>query len=217
MARRALEGAIAALLPSACAACEAPSGGEAFCGACHAGLTPPEQAPSCVRAVFAYGGPLADAVRKAKFLPDEGRARALASLFAGATCSAWPDLAHGVFGVAFVPLHWRRRFTRGFDLPEVLAGALARALSVPVVPALRAVRLDPPLSWGATARHRAAAVRGRYACRASVAGRTLLLVDDVVTTGSTLAEASRVLLEAGASAVLPLALAATPRQGDEQG
>jgi predicted amidophosphoribosyltransferase len=80
----------------------------------------------------------------------------------------------------------------------VLATALAACARVPVVDALALTRADAPLSFGADKAERAAKVSGRFRARASFAGRAVLLVDDVRTTGATLAEAARVLGEAGA-------------------
>ena len=205
-----------ALLPRVCAACERPSGREVFCALCAETLEPPP--PGAVAAAaFAYGGALADAIRQAKFHPDELRARALLPAFVEALqrgAMGLPD-APELDAVTFIPLHWRRRVARGFDLPALLAKACADTLGLPLLSALRCARLDPPLSLASDTGRRAQAVRGRYQARAgTVTGARLLLVDDVVTTGATLREASRVLCEAGALAVHPLALAATPRDGE---
>jgi len=125
--------------------------------------------------------------------------------------------------VAPVPLHWRRRILRGFNQAERIARPLARALGVPFGQPLRrrratraqarlarSERLENPVG--------AFAVAGRWAAgaaRTGVAGRSVLLVDDVVTTGATLNAAARTLVGAGAVAVTVAAVArtATPWEG----
>lgn len=199
--------ALHALIPRRCAACDEPLADGDLCRPCEDTLVEAEEAAAL--APFAYGGAIAEAVRGAKFRPDERPARALARLFTRAALEAWPDLGHSVDVVAWVPLHPRRLRTRGFDLAALLAHALARPLSLPCRPLLTCVRHDPPLSRGADVAERARRVRDRYQA-SEVEGLRVLLVDDVVTTGATLGEATRVLLAAGAREVIPVALAATP-------
>ena len=195
-----------ALLPPMCVACDGPvpSGGVVLCARCEESVEPP---PAGMIAAAAFGGALADAVRRAKFSGDAAVAEALGRWWlARIASSACPALPDALDGVAFVPAPYRRRLARGFDLPAVLAGALAVSARVPVVDALACTRADAPLSFGADRATRAAVVAGRYRARGSLAGRALLLVDDVHTTGATLAEAARVIAGAGA-AVHPCALA----------
>ena len=84
---------------------------------------------------------------------------------------------------------------------------------MPCVPLLRKVRDNKAQSKTRDARQRAANVAGVYALLpgADVSGRYILLIDDVVTTGSTLSEAARVLKKSGARSVMAAALA---RSGD---
>jgi ComF family protein len=110
-----------------------------------------------------------------------------------------------------VPLHWRRRWTRGYDHAWLLAlHACAMAKLPPPLPALRRVRAVPPQSTLAAPERRANlqgvfAIVQRHAKR--IAGRDVVLVDDVVTTGSTFAAASEVLVAHGARTVTGVALA----------
>ncbi len=162
----------------------------------------PTDAPAL--AAFEYGGPLADLIRQAKFHPDESAARTLAAIFAERG-RILVDNGQAFDGIAFVPAHWRRRAIRGFDLPALLARALSDAIEVPVTDVLTSPRFHAPFSAGASRQDREELSRGRFVISAAVPNR-VLLVDDVVTSGATLAEATRVLEAAGAT-VRSLALA----------
>ncbi len=107
-----------------------------------------------------------------------------------------------------VPLHWTRRWRRGFNQAEVLARAVGRGLGIPVAArALSRVRATPPQQGDPEARRQN--VRDAFRVRRSgrVAGQRVLLVDDVFTTGATANAAARVLLAAGAADVGVLTLA----------
>jgi ComF family protein len=107
-----------------------------------------------------------------------------------------------------VPLHWRRRWHRGFNQAEVLARAVGRRLGLPVAPrALARVRATPPQQGDPEARRHN--VRDAFRVRrvGRVAGRRVLLIDDVFTTGATANAAARALLAAGAAEVGVLTLA----------
>jgi ComF family protein len=108
-----------------------------------------------------------------------------------------------------IPLHWRRRLQRGYNQSEALARALAARLRVPCQPSwLRRTR-HTPFQTQQTPSLRPENVRGAFACRSGLAlrGKTILLVDDVLTTGSTLSEAARSLRAAGAGRVVVAVLA----------
>ena len=107
-----------------------------------------------------------------------------------------------------VPLHWRRRWRRGFNQAEVLARAVGRRRGLPVERrCLVRVRATPPQQGDVAARRRN--VRGAFAVRRAerIVGRRLLLVDDVFTTGATANACAATLLDAGAVAVGVLTLA----------
>jgi len=105
-----------------------------------------------------------------------------------------------------------RRWLRGFDPARVLSGALSGILGVPhgVRDLRRRLRPGPPVkSLSAAARERA--LRGAFVARpAGVSGRRVLLVDDVVTTGSTVRACARALRAAGAAEVRVASWARTP-------
>jgi len=154
-----------------------------------------------------YAGKLRDAVLRTKFLAGEGLADLLGRMFA--ECRGESFRAAEVDLVAPVPLHWWRKWTRGYNQSEAVARELAAALSVPFAPRLlRRVRWTPQ-QLQPTREARRENVKGafRVGNGARLAGKTVLLVDDVMTTGSTLGEAARTLRNAGAERVVVAVLA----------
>jgi ComF family protein len=110
-----------------------------------------------------------------------------------------------------VPLHWRRYWARRFNQSALLAEAIAKASQVPLVlGALRRVKATPQqvgLSQSARALNVQGAFRVSPSGKAAVAGRRLILVDDVITTGATVDASARALLRAGAAEVNVLTFA----------
>jgi ComF family protein len=102
-----------------------------------------------------------------------------------------------------VPLHRTRLWTRGFNQSALVARELSRRLGIPADPlALRRVRRTPPLK-GMSPLQRRRTVAGAFKVRdkGAVAGKTVILVDDVLTTGSTAEACARTLKRAGAARV----------------
>ncbi len=112
-----------------------------------------------------------------------------------------------------VPMHWWKRWRRGFNQAERLAWEISRRLSVPLVQPLR--RPKPArVQAGLASPARRKNALGSFAIRnaAAVAGRSVLLVDDVFTTGATATACARLLKQAGAARVEFLALARVDRR-----
>ena len=104
-----------------------------------------------------------------------------------------------------VPLHWRRLWARRFNQSAALAGAIADICGVPVLHgALKRVRATPQ-QVGLSKSERADNVQGAFRvpaeAKAEVAGRRLVLIDDVLTSGATVDTCARALLRAGAAHV----------------
>ena len=101
-----------------------------------------------------------------------------------------------------VPMHWRRRWSRGYDHARALAKRLAGRLNLPVGNELIRIRYTPPQVTLSRSR-RIEIVRGAFALRstAPIEGAHVLLVDDVTTTGATANETARTLLSGKASRV----------------
>jgi ComF family protein len=110
-----------------------------------------------------------------------------------------------------VPLHWRRRWERGFNQAELLARGIARKWHIPLVRVLRRMRHTPTqTSLSNTARRKN--VAAAFACRRAVVGRRILLVDDVLTTGATAAACAAALRRSGAARVVLLTAARADRR-----
>ncbi|MCI0439743.1 MAG: ComF family protein [Chloroflexi bacterium] len=110
-----------------------------------------------------------------------------------------------------VPLHPRRMRQRGYNQSELLARQLGKRAGLPVdARTLRRKKNTPPQVSMTDRQQRQQNIQGAFECVAGLQGERILLVDDVVTTGSTMSACAAALKDAGASAVWGLALA---RQG----
>jgi ComF family protein len=112
-----------------------------------------------------------------------------------------------------MPLHWRKRWQRGFNKSALLASEIGRRSNVPVKNALRRIR--PTVTQaGLTNAKRRLNVSGAFRARttSTLTGKRVLLVDDVMTTGATAASCARALKIAGASQVTLLTLARVDRR-----
>lgn len=188
----------------------------ARCGRPLPGLPPAEVCEACrrapppfayARAVAAYRDGMREAIHQLKFRGRVALARPLGDLLAEEGGAGVP--VEAIDGIVPVPLHPRRLAERGFNQAELLAARLARRWRRPLLTRLlvrtRPTRPQSELDEAERRRNVTGAFRARDP--AAAAGRHLLVVDDVLTTGSTLGECSRVLLAAGARAVGVLALA----------
>lgn len=120
--------------------------------------------------------------------------------------------------ITWVPVSRRRKLKRGFDQVELIAHALCRELQVMPVACLKKIRHNPPQSSIASAAQRRANVLGAYKVSdpALVAGKRILLLDDIITTGATISECAKMLMAAGAKEVYGVAVAATRQHKSNQ-
>ena len=105
--------------------------------------------------------------------------------------------------LTYVPIAYLRRLSRGYDQVELLCNEVGSQLGLTSVCTLRKIRNTPPQSGIKDVSRRRANVLGAYkaTCPEAVRGKRVLLLDDVITTGATVSECSRVLLTAGAKEV----------------
>jgi len=158
-----------------------------------------------------YDGAVQDAVKLLKFYDKPRLALPLAALMAEFAAEEMEPARYEL--LIPVPLHKVRERERGFNQSRLLAEALLPAFpDSRVDESLQRIRPTRVQSRAVTAAERRANVRGAFAVAGgAVAGRRVLLIDDVVTTGGTIVECARALQRAGAAEVDVLAAAVTAR------
>lgn len=190
-----------------CRVCAMPIPVGNVCGRCLNSPAPPWE---YIYAAFNYTWPLNRLLLQLKFHQNLNAARYLAELGSSAiasisTLQPRPDL------IVPVPLHRKRLLQRGYNQAHELARILGRSLSIHVDPGA-CQRLQPThTQTGLNARQRRANVRGVFTADArKVRGRIVAVVDDIITTTSTVRELSRSLKQSGAGAVVVWAIAKQP-------
>ena len=219
------------LLPSRCLACGDDARDTDLCPACIASL--PSNTPACVRcalplplpgqtcghcladppsfshaiAPWLYAGAIAHLLPRFKFHHDLACGRVLADL-ACDRLSGWKGW-HGATRILPMPLHTSRLARRGYNQALELARPFARTHALPLdtTTLARTRPTAPQTDLDATARRRN--VRGAFTAT-PLSGETVILMDDVITTGATAREAARTLLRAGAAEVRMAAIARAP-------
>ncbi len=205
MVRAALADALALVLPVRCAGCDVPD--VALCEGCRSALAPHVHRAGEALPVWAglsFEGVPARVIRALKQDGRTGLARVLAPALRTAVDAA--TAGAGPASVVPVPTSRAAYRRRGYRVVELIA----RRAGVPVVPLLRQARLTAD-QRGLARDARRCNVAGSMRAK-DAAGRRILILDDVATTGATLAEAARALREAGAEVVGAAVVAATPRR-----
>jgi ComF family protein len=181
-------------------------GSNHLCGSCIQQLPP----YSGARAFGHYSAEMRQVIHGFKFEGRRNLARLLAPLLAGVFFDSW-DRAD-IDYITAVPLHAKRQRERGFNQSELLAQALARCVAIPYRQVLKRVRYTLP-QVGLTDFRRKENIRHAFRCYRpqQISSRRILLVDDVMTTGSTVASAAQALLESGAASVAVLTAARAVR------
>jgi ComF family protein len=200
-------GRFAAWLCEGCAA-SLPRLGEDRCERCAAPLGPyagvARACPECrdqrfvarSHALYSYEGEARQLVCRLKYRREGALAEAFADALAPRLTGSDVDL------IVPVPMHWARRLQRGANQAELLGRALARRLSIGFDARALTRRRSTPALHSLSRDRRRAVLTGAFAARRSrLAGRRVLLVDDLRTTGTTITECSRALRDAGATHV----------------
>jgi ComF family protein len=227
--RRALGLAVDVALPRLCAACRDPVADAGLCPGCWSKLSFIAR-PYCERLGIPFpfdAGPGLLSMEAMADPPAYGRARAavryddiartlvqafkygdrldLAPVMGRWMANAGQELCDGADALVPVPLHWRRQWARRFNQSALLAEVVGKARRLPVsYSALKRVKATPQ-QVGLSQSQRAANVQGAFRVpnegKGEVAGRRLILVDDVLTSGATTDTCARALLRAGAANV----------------
>jgi competence protein ComFC len=191
------------IFSSHCAGCH--RRGPVLCRTCRFALIarPAPGTPSDVVVATAYTGRVRDVMLGFKYR----NRRAIAAHVAGILAGRLVDRAGSIDIVTWAPTSPHRRRDRGFDQAELIARSVAAQLGRPCRRLLERDGLRAPQ----TGRSRRSRLDGpTFRVHPRVAGKCVLVVDDVVTTGATLEAASRALRRGGAADVIRAAVAATP-------
>ena len=180
-----------------------------ICAGCDGDLPRIESPPPSMASPFEYDiapleytFPVDAAIKALKFK----RRLFYAPAFSELLCDEVARLPVSFDAVLAVPLHWRRRWFRGFNQAVEIGRPVARHLGVPLLSNVRRRRATPFQS-GLGARERARNLRSAFLVRGSLPYLHVLIIDDVITTGTTMRQLARILQRAGVSKVSALAVA----------
>lgn len=215
----ALDGIAKHFLPASCLLCAADTDGALLCPACAADLPrlPSAHCPQCASettlgercgaclknppaftrtiAVFRYEFPVDRLIQALKY----SHQLALADWFGACLSHQIAADEHDL--LLPLPLHPSRLQTRGFNQSLEIARVIHRRLGIPLdARSLARTRATPPQA-ALPHKERAKNVRGAFACASDLSGKRILLVDDVMTTGSTLRECARIIAMHGAAQI----------------
>ena len=155
---------------------------------------------------FYYDEPVSTGIKALKFRKTPWRTK----IFARYLAQTAAEYLGGQFDeVTFVPVSLKRNYQRGFDQARLLADEAAKIWSCRAVPTVRKVRDNRRQSSLDSPEDRAENVKNVYCVPhpERVAGKRFLLIDDVLTTGSTISACAAALMDAGAASVVCAALA----------
>ena len=157
-----------------------------------------------LRSPFRFDGPVRDAIHRLKYKGE----RASAGLLAGLMAEYLEGNPVPADALVPTPLHPRRLRGRGYNQSALLAHEIGKRITLPVrEDLLIRVRNPRPQVETQSRQERRGNVAGNFQCRADATGLTVLLIDDVATTGSTLSECASAMKSAGAVRVHALTLA----------
>jgi ComF family protein len=208
MSHSILDALLALVFPDRCAGCK--QLGALLCARCQAALAPyppdgrrPPASLDDVLVAFTFQSPLREAIHQFKYRRVRRLAQPLGALMAAYASAGLP----GAEAALAIPLHPSRQAERGFNQAEELAVEVARGLRLPLIAGglvrVRATEQQAKLD----SRGRAENMRGAFRWQGGAPPKRIVLVDDVYTTGATMAACADALRAAGAEAVYGLALA----------
>ena len=193
-----------------------PAVGEHYCSKCGKPLKPRHFCRHCSsaafrfnasRAPYLYDGPVSAMIKSLKYKGSLGLVPILSKLLS----DFWEEIKWNVDVIIPVPLSYKRKAERGFNQSEMIAVNFAKRSGIPCVPKALMKQRDTLQQVGLNAEERKENLYGAFAAEPKlIKGKRILLLDDVMTTGSTFAECSSVLLDNGAASVYCLSVATTP-------
>lgn len=224
-----------AFFPKTCAACgEITADGEPLCDYCREMLVRFDPMKRCIRCgtekpgcdcryrVFHFDGLIAPFENKDtaklgvyafKFRRKMGNADYFAEQMAFCVKNEYRDIRFDA--VTFVPMHRLRFLKRGFNQSRVLAEKISDILNIPLAETLVTLKAGKR-QHDLFGKERFQNVKGRYSAKADAGGKTLLLVDDIKTTGATLDECAKQLFSAGADGVYCVTALISRRKKQEE-
>ena len=165
-----------------------------FCTTCKGNLTQVDKA----RSLYEYGGEMSSLIKKAKY----SGAKYIYEAFTEDLKNLYLKTCFNADFITFVPATVKALKERGYNQSEILAVNLSRAVGVPIFDGVKKVK-DTPHQAGLTAKERSENLRTAYRLtdKKLLTGKTVLIADDVTTTGATSESLAAKLKEAGASKV----------------
>ena len=187
-------------LKSSCPKCALPNPHGQICGSCL--ITPPSYAQAFIP--YLYQPPVDHLLKQWKYHHQYQHQWLTKGLI---------ELLRTIEVDAIVPLpcHWMRRLKRGRDHTAELSKQISQALAIPTLNALKR-RVNTATQRGLDRKMRQRNLKNAFEAKQSVAGLNLVLVDDVMTTGTTVEVASKTLMKAGAKSVTVACIARTPHK-----
>lgn len=195
---------------------------EHFCSICGKPLKKRHSCTLCARSEFRflaarapylYDEPVSTMITKLKY----GGTLSLVPILASLLTEYWKGLGWEMDLIVPVPLSAKRFAERGFNQSELIARQFSKRVHIPCEPGALMKQRDTKQQVGLTAEERKENLSGAFAAeKVFIKDKRILLLDDVMTTGSTFAECSAVLLDAGAKSVNCLSVATTTADHGKQ-
>lgn len=212
---------VSAFYPETCSVCgDITEEGEHFCDYCYEMLERtgvdkrctkcglPKKQCACSKYIFRFSGCTAPlyyekysktAMYAFKFRRKEGIGKVFAELMALSVNESFYDVDFDL--ITYVPMRLKNKISRGYNQSEILAEELSGILKIPIAKNLLGCKRKSKAQHKLPHKKRFDNVRDKYFCNRKISGKTVLLVDDIKTTGATLDECSRQLLLSGADKV----------------